>query len=315
MTNSSNNWATILAGGEGRRLRTLTRALSGDARPKQFCRLLGQRTLLDETRRRVYMNVEPARTVYVVTRDHEAFYRPELSDVRRWQLIEQPTNRGTTAAVIYTLVRLRALGAEGVVGLFPADHYYTDRLVLQRTVADAYTFADSHPDSVVLLGAEADRPDPTTAGLNRVAPSEPMPGALAVRWPGSSPGSARSRRLTWPATCSPGAACGTHSFWSDASRPSRRSSRRPSGRSGVVSGLCARPAPPTKNCWPPKKSMETSARQDFPTTSCRGGRSGSSSSICRRPAGRNLGQPNRALAVMAEYDQNVRRRLAHAAAG
>ena len=159
MTNSSNNWATILAGGEGRRLRTLTRALSGDARPKQFCRLLGQRTLLDETRRRVYMNVEPARTVYVVTRDHEAFYRPELSDVRRWQLIEQPTNRGTTAAVIYTLVRLRALGAEGVVGLFPADHYYTDRLVLQRTVADAYTFADSHPDSVVLLGAEADRPE------------------------------------------------------------------------------------------------------------------------------------------------------------
>src|SRR5215472_12504005 len=34
-------WAVILAGGDGIRLRPLTQRLTGDARPKQFCRLFG----------------------------------------------------------------------------------------------------------------------------------------------------------------------------------------------------------------------------------------------------------------------------------
>jgi len=33
-------WGVILAGGEGVRLRNLTRLVSGDDRPKQFCRLI-----------------------------------------------------------------------------------------------------------------------------------------------------------------------------------------------------------------------------------------------------------------------------------
>ena len=40
------NAAIILAGGEGRRLLSLTRQLSGDDRPKQFCAVLGDETLL-----------------------------------------------------------------------------------------------------------------------------------------------------------------------------------------------------------------------------------------------------------------------------
>jgi len=45
-------WAVILAGGEGCRLRPLTRSISGDDRPKQFCAVVGTDTLLSDTRRR-----------------------------------------------------------------------------------------------------------------------------------------------------------------------------------------------------------------------------------------------------------------------
>ena len=41
-------WGIILAGGDGVRLRSLTRFISGDDRPKQFCRLYGGMTLLDK---------------------------------------------------------------------------------------------------------------------------------------------------------------------------------------------------------------------------------------------------------------------------
>src|ERR1043165_7069562 len=47
--NTSRDWAVVVAGGDGERLQSLTRLLSGDTRPKQFCRLLARHTLLGAT--------------------------------------------------------------------------------------------------------------------------------------------------------------------------------------------------------------------------------------------------------------------------
>src|SRR5436190_9072696 len=98
-------WAVILAGGNGSRLQSLTRVLTGDDRPKQFCPLLGDKTLLAQTRARVALNVPINQTLCVVTRDHERYYRRELADMRLRQLIEQPGNRGTAAAIAYSAAR------------------------------------------------------------------------------------------------------------------------------------------------------------------------------------------------------------------
>jgi hypothetical protein len=61
MPPTSTPWAVILAGGDGTRLRPLTQHLTGDARPKQFCRLFGGQTLLDQTRRRADLIIRPDR--------------------------------------------------------------------------------------------------------------------------------------------------------------------------------------------------------------------------------------------------------------
>jgi mannose-1-phosphate guanylyltransferase len=77
-TQSQNRWAIVLAGGEGKRLRSLTRRLGYDV-PKQFCPLLERETLLQLTLRRVALAIDPAQTVTVVTRSHARFFSPLMA--------------------------------------------------------------------------------------------------------------------------------------------------------------------------------------------------------------------------------------------
>ena len=63
--------AVIRAVGDGTRLKTLTRAVTGDDRPKEFCPLITDRTLLDHAQQRVALLLDAAQTFTVVTRTHE----------------------------------------------------------------------------------------------------------------------------------------------------------------------------------------------------------------------------------------------------
>jgi mannose-1-phosphate guanylyltransferase len=158
--NVQNRWAVVLAGGDGSRLRPLTQIISGDERPKQFCRILGRTTLLVATVNRLARVVPADRVVFVLSQRHEAFYRDDLSQVPAARLIEQPLNRGTTAAVITALMRLRMLtSGDPVVGLFPADHDYAEVAQLHHAVTRAYTAATGPSKPVILLGARATGPE------------------------------------------------------------------------------------------------------------------------------------------------------------
>ena len=78
-----NLWAVVLAGGEGSRLRALTRYLYGDERPKQYAVLTGSKSLLRQTLERVARLVPPSRIVVVAQASHDRYL---ASDPYRWEL-------------------------------------------------------------------------------------------------------------------------------------------------------------------------------------------------------------------------------------
>lgn len=145
-------WALMLAGGDGERLRPLTRIIAGDERPKQFCRILGTETLLEATERRVALAVRPNRTLVALTRAHERYYGPLVAGRRASSLVVQPENRGTAPAILYGVMRIARSAPLAAVAIVPTDHYVSDDARFMSHVASAFDVVERRPELVVLLG-------------------------------------------------------------------------------------------------------------------------------------------------------------------
>src|ERR1700676_1744275 len=92
-------WAVILAGGDGMRLRELSYEVSGDHRPKQFCEFFGGKSLLGHTRDRLQPLFLDENTFFVLNHAHRVFVSREWADVPSSQKLVQPFNRGTAPAI------------------------------------------------------------------------------------------------------------------------------------------------------------------------------------------------------------------------
>jgi mannose-1-phosphate guanylyltransferase len=170
-------WAVILAGGDGARLKLLTRKISGDERPKQFCPVIGEITLVEETEQRVILELRKERTVFVVNRVHEPYYSTILGDTPARNLVEQPRNIGTAPAILYSVLKIATVDPQAIVAVFPSDHYVSDGTRFIAHVRSALNVAHSREDLVILLGIEAASPE-TEYGW--IEPAEVIPGYRQV---------------------------------------------------------------------------------------------------------------------------------------
>ncbi len=152
--------AIVLAGGDGTRLSELTRRITGSHAPKQFCALLGDVTLLQMTRNRVALSIPPELTMFALNRAHTRFFSRLLADVPAENLVQQPQNRGTAPAILYSLLRLAELASGASVLLMPSDHHVGDEAVLMNHVNLAFATIEERPELTVLLGVVPNAPEP-----------------------------------------------------------------------------------------------------------------------------------------------------------
>jgi mannose-1-phosphate guanylyltransferase len=152
-------WGVILAGGDGTRLKSLTRRIIDDERPKQFCPVMGDVTLVEETQRRVALELAKERTLFVVNRLHEPYYAGILGDTPASNLIEQPRNIGTAPAILYSVLKIAAVDPQAMIGFFPSDHYVSDNTKFMAHIRSAFETAHVGQDLVILLGVEPESPE------------------------------------------------------------------------------------------------------------------------------------------------------------
>ena len=154
--------AVILAGGSGARFWPLS---TGD-RPKHLLRLLGHRTLVEETVARLRGLVPPSRTWVVTSRTHAPEVRRLLPSLPRHSVLAEPRPRNTAAAIALAASRIWNRDPEGVMVVLPADHWIPDGPGFRRTLAAAAERADA-AGTIVLVGV---RPGHPATGYGYIAP-------------------------------------------------------------------------------------------------------------------------------------------------
>jgi len=120
--NMERTYALIMAGGYGERLWPL----STKERPKQFLKLVGERTLLQETVHRIAPLVSLESTCVVVSREHVKLVLEQLPVLPSENVIVEPIGRGTAPCIGLAALRLHQRDSEGVMFVLPADHVSRD---------------------------------------------------------------------------------------------------------------------------------------------------------------------------------------------
>ena len=153
----------VLAGGAGTRFWPASRR----AVPKPFVPLLGRRTLLGDTLARLRLLAPARRTTVVSAEELAAATRRALRAQPGTRLLLEPVARNTAAAIAWAAADALGRGAEGVIGIFPADHHIPDARAFARAVKTAARAA-ADGEKLVLLGIEPSWPD-TAYGYLRLA--------------------------------------------------------------------------------------------------------------------------------------------------
>ncbi len=111
--------AVILAGGKGTRLWPMSR----ERRPKQFFDVVGDRTLIEDTYRRL-LRLFPAEKIYAVTTSPlRSLFAEHAPDFPEHQLIIEPSLRDTGPAMGYAAAMLERIAPDEPLVFVPSDHF------------------------------------------------------------------------------------------------------------------------------------------------------------------------------------------------
>jgi mannose-1-phosphate guanylyltransferase len=153
------DWTIALAGGEGQRLSEYVQRRFGKRIPKQYCCLLGNRSMLEHTLERLNKLTPASRTLTIIGSDHAEIALPQLRG-KSDHVFRQPAARDTGLALYVGLAMIKRWHPNAVVTISPTDHYVAPSAMYVEQVRAARSVANELRGTVVLLGATPTEPDP-----------------------------------------------------------------------------------------------------------------------------------------------------------
>ena len=143
--------AIILAGGSGTRLWPL----SSSAKPKQFLRLLSDKSMLMETSERI-LDIVPMKQQYILTRKKfTPLVMEEFGDTVN--IMAEPQAKNTAPCILWAAFLIKKKSGNGVAVVMPSDHTIRDGEEFHRALTTAVDKA--RRGYIVTFGIKPTRPE------------------------------------------------------------------------------------------------------------------------------------------------------------
>ena len=124
--------------------------------PKQFLKIIGTRTLLQETVKRVAPLSTPENLYVVVNQAHEALARTQLAGFDT-QILSEPVSRNTAGCIGLAALHMRRRDPNMPIVILPADHHIANGEKFRSSLLHAAELAKS--GCIVTLGVTPTRPE------------------------------------------------------------------------------------------------------------------------------------------------------------
>lgn len=174
------DWTLALAGGDGVRLADYVERRFGRRIPKQYCCLLGNRSMLQHTLDRMNKLTPPSRTLTVIGTYHGEIAVPQLMG-RCDHVFRQPASRDTGLALYVAIAMIKRWTPNAIITITPTDHYVAPSAKYVEQVRAARGVAARMRDTIVILGATPTEPDPDLGYLSLGGPLADVPSVKSVQ--------------------------------------------------------------------------------------------------------------------------------------
>lgn len=150
---SNKNCVLIMAGGKGTRFWPK----STEDKPKQFLKLVGEKTMIQETFERVNKKV-PSNQIFVVTCEkYKKLVIEQLPTLPEKNIIIEPVGRNTAPSILLSSLYIKQIYGDVNIAVFPSDHIITDVDEFLDILDTANNYVDSNKEAIVTIGIKPDR--------------------------------------------------------------------------------------------------------------------------------------------------------------
>ncbi len=145
----------ILAGGRGTRLWPLSRK----TKPKQFQKLISEKTMLQETVSRLLPKY-PLKDIFISTNsEYLKEVKSELPEIPKNNIIAEPVSRERVAAILLVMTKLKREDMNKSILVLPSDHLIKDKKGFQEAIISAEKFIKDNPLYIAILAENPTFPD------------------------------------------------------------------------------------------------------------------------------------------------------------
>ena len=156
MKKNKNNsyYALILAGGSGERLYPRSR----NNKPKQFQKLFGKKTLVEQTYNRITKFIIPENIYISTNQEYKTLTQKILPKIPEENYICEPCKKNTAAAIALSTALINKKNPEAIIASVHSDHVVLNENNFIKVFQNSFQSIEKDPKSIITIGIQPTLP-------------------------------------------------------------------------------------------------------------------------------------------------------------